>query len=74
MPLYQTIKLTYGHGYYQSELLGHPTPSFNHAELIAQNNLFYEQFKRGAIVEQNDMFVRFEDGTIISLKVVEFDF
>ena len=71
--VYQAVKVTYAHGTVKSELLGYPTTNFAQAELICQNNLYYEQFNRGAVIEKSDLFVRFYDGAIMSLKVVEFD-
>lgn len=71
--VYQAIKVTYADGTVKSELLGYPTTNFAQAELICQNNLYYEQFNRGAVIEKSDLFVRFYDGAIMSLKVVEFE-
>lgn len=71
--VYQAVKVTYAHGTVKSELLGYPTTNFTQAELICQNNLYYEQFNRGAVIEKSDLFVRFYDGAIMSLKVVEFE-
>lgn len=71
--VYQAVKVTYAHGTVKSELLGYPTTSFAQAELICQNNIYYEQFNRGPVEEKTDLFVRFYDGAIMSLKVVEFD-
>lgn len=71
--VYQAVKVTYAHGTVKSELLGYPTTNFAQAELICQNNIYYEQFNRGAVIEKSDLFVRFYDGAIMSLKVVEFE-
>lgn len=71
--VYQAVKVTYAHGTVKSELLGYPTTNFAEAELICQNNLYYEQFHRGPVEEKPDLFVRFYDGAIMSLKVVEFE-
>lgn len=71
--VYQAVKVTYANGQVKSELLGYPTTSFENAELICQNNLYYEQFNRGPVIEKTDLFIRFYDGAIMSLKVVEFD-
>ena len=57
--VYQAVKVTYAHGTVKSELLGYPTTNFTQAELICQNNLYYEQFNRGAVIEKSDLFVRF---------------
>lgn len=71
--VYQAVKVTYAQGTVKSELLGYPTTNFTEAELICQNNLYYEQFHRGPVEEKTDLFVRFYDGAIMSLKVVEFE-
>lgn len=71
--VYQAVKVTYAHGTVKSELLGYPTTNFAQAELICQNNIYYEQFNRGPVEEKSDLFVRFYDGAIMSLKVVEFE-
>lgn len=72
--VYQAVKVTYAQGTVKSELLGYPTTNFAEAELICQNKLYYEQFHRGRPVEEKtDLFARFYDGAIMSLKVVEFE-